>query len=140
MQNTAKFDFRGYRLLKATLTRIKDKPIASFSLYSQKGVYNEENKIFEMITEVTINFGEENNIFVFSSGYKINDLQWYEVMAEQTIVNELFKVVFPFIREKICSFTSDFRPGIMLPVFDLDSFDVTKKIVFNLNKPENLAN
>ena len=41
MQNISKYDFRGYRLLKANLSRVKDKQITSFSLFSQKGVYNE---------------------------------------------------------------------------------------------------
>ncbi len=140
MQNLPKYDFRGYRLLKANLSRVKDKQITSFTLFSQKGVYNEENHIYELITEVTITFGDETNVFVFSSGYKINDLEWLEVMADQTVVNELFNVVFPFIREKIFEFTSDFRPGFMIPILDLSKFDLTKKMVFNLNKVEPLAN
>ena len=140
MQNFPKYDFRGYRLLKANLSRVKDKQITSFSLFSQKGVYNEENHIYELITEVTVTFTDEVNVFVFSSGYKINDLEWLEVMAEQTVINELFSVVFPFIRSKIFEFTADFRPGFMIPVLDLSKFDLSKKVVFNLNKVEPLAN
>ena len=140
MQNFPKYDFRGYRLLKANYSRVKDKPINSFSLFSQKGVYNEENHIYELITEVTVTFTDEVNVFVFSSGYKINDLEWLEVMADQTVINELFSTVFPFIREKVFEFTSDFRPGFMIPVLDITKFDLSKKVVFNLNKVEPLAN
>ena len=140
MQNFTKYDFRGYRLLKANISRVKDKQITAFTLYSQKGVYNEENHIYELITEVTVTFGDETSVFVFSSGYKINDLEWLEVMADQTVINELFSMVFPFIREKICQFTADFRPGFMIPVVDLTKFDITKKVVFNINKAEPLAN
>jgi hypothetical protein len=140
MQNFPKYDFRGYRLLKANLSRVKDKQITSFSLFSQKGVYNEENHIYELITEVTVTFTDEVNVFVFSSGYKINDLEWLEVMADQTVINELFSTVFPFIREKVFEFTSDFRPGFMIPVLDITKFDLSKKVVFNLNKVEPLAN
>ena len=139
MQNIVKFDFRGFRLLKANYSRVKDKPINSFTLFVQKGVYNEENKIYEILSEITLNFGDETCVFAFSAGYKVNDLEWLEVMAEQTVLNELFKVVFPFLREKIFQFTSDFRPGIMLPIIDFTHLDVTKKIIFNLNKPEQLA-
>ena len=135
-QNVSKYDFRGYRLLKATVSRVKDKPVNSFTLFSQKGVYNEENQIFELISEITITFGDEVNVYVFSAGFKINDLEWYEVMAEQTIINELFNQAYPFFREKVCQFTADFRPGFMLPVIDCFKFDMTKKVVFNLNKPE----
>ena len=140
MQNVSKFDFRGFRLLKANLTRVKDKPVNAFTLFSQKGVYNEENKIYELITEVTVTFGDEVNVFVFSSGFKINDIEWLEVMAEQTIISEFFSVVYPFIREKVFAFTSDFRPGFMMPVIEVKRFDLSKKVVFNLNKPEQLAN
>jgi hypothetical protein len=140
MQNFPKYDFRGYRLLKANLSRVKDKQITSVSLFSQKGVYNEENHIYELITEVTVTFTDEVNVFVFSSGYKINDLEWLEVMADQTVINELFSTVFPFIREKVFEFTSDFRPGFMIPVLDITKFDLSKKVVFNLNKVEPLAN
>ncbi len=140
MQNLPKYDFRGFRLLKANISRVKDKTVNAFTLFSQKGVYNEENKIYELITEVTITFGDEVNVFVFSAGFKINDPDWLEVMAEQTIISELFSIVFPFIREKIYDFTSDFRPGFMMPIIDVKRFDLTKKVIFNLNKAEPLAN
>ena len=140
MQNLPKYDFRGFRLLKANVNRVKDSPLTSFSLFSQKGVYNEENKIYELISEVTITFGEEVNVFVFSAGFKINDPEWIEVMAEQSIIAEFFTILYPFIREKIFAFTSDFRPGFMLPIIEVRRFDVTKKVTFNLNKVEPLAN
>ena len=140
MQNLPKYDFRGFRLLKANLSRVKDSPLTSFSLFAQKGVYNEENKIFELITEVTITFGEEVNVFVFSAGFRVNDTEWLEVMAEQTVISEFFTILYPFLREKIFAYTSDFRPGFMLPILEAGKFDLTKKITFNLNKVEPLAN
>ena len=140
MKNMSKYDFRGYRLLKSNYSRLKDAAVTSFTLLSQKGVYSAENQIFEIISEITVTFGDELNVFVFSAGFKINDSEWLEVMAEQTVVNELFRCVFPFFREKVFNFTSDFRPGILLPVINLTDIDVTKKVIFNLNKPEPLAN
>ena len=53
-------------------------------------------------------------------------------MAEVTVLNELFNVSFPFIRSKIAEFTSDFRPGFVMPTFDTTRFDFTKNITFNL--------
>ena len=89
MQNLPKYDFRGFRLLKANVNRVKDSQLTSFSLFAQKGVYNEENKIYELISEITVTFGEEVNVFVFSAGFKINDPEWLEVMAEQTILGAI---------------------------------------------------
>ena len=70
----------------------------------------------------------------------MNDLEWLEVMADQTVINEFFKVFFPFLREKVFAFTSDFRPGFMIPILDVSKFDISKKVVFNLNKVEPLTN
>ena len=36
--------------------------------------------------------------------------------------------------QKIQAITSDFRPGFVMPVFDMKKFDFSKKIVFNLNR------
>ena len=128
----SKYEFRGYRLLQAKFERMNDGPLKSFQITARKKIYDEKNQIFETITEINITFGTETSNFLFSAGFKINDLEWLEVMAEQTIVNELFQVSFPFIREKISEFTADFRPGFMIPTFDFRRFDVTKVINFNL--------
>ena len=57
-------------------------------------------------------------------------------MAEQTVVNDMFRVVYPFLAQKVQAITSDFRPGLILPVLDMKKFDFTRKIVFNLNRPQ----
>ena len=79
------------------------------------------------------------NVFVFSAGFRVNDTEWLEVMAEQTVISEVFTILYPFLREKIFAYTSDFRPGFMLPILEAGKLDLTKKITFNLNKVEPLA-
>ena len=140
MKVTSKFDFKGFKILKANLSHVKDKQITSFTIFAQKANYNEENHIFEIISEITFNYDDETNACLFSAGYLINDLEWLEIMAEQTVINEMFRIVFPYIRTKIQEFTSDLRPGFMLPIIEFSNLDVTRKIVFNLNKVENLTN
>ena len=130
----AKFDFRGFRLLKADFNHLKDAPISSFSMATRKQLYEEKNQIYELLTEIVLNYGDEKCTFVFSSGFKVNDLEWLEIMAEATIINEMFMVVFPFFRNKVQEFTSDFRPGFIIPVFDMRKFDFSKKINFNLEQ------
>lgn len=136
MNNAIKYEFRGFRILKIDYTRLKDQPITSFSMGSKKNRWDENTGIYELITEFEFNFGDEKSIIVFSSGFKIIDKSWVELMAEQVIVNELFKIVYPYMAQKIQAITSDFRPGMVLPVFDMKKFDFTKKIVFNLNRPQ----
>lgn len=127
-----KYEFRGFRLLKADFNKIKDGGLKSFSISARKQIYDQKNQIFEIISEISITFGDEISKFMFSSGYRILDLDWLEVMAEATVVNELFSVCFPFLREKIFQITSDFRPGFLIPTFDFKQFDFTKTVNFNL--------
>lgn len=127
-----KYEFRGFRLLKASIDRMGDKPLKSFNIQARKKVYDNKNSIYELVVEININFGDEVSNYLFSAGFKINDLEWLEVMADQTVINELFQVVFPYLREKISEFTSDFRPGFLIPTFDFRQFDFSKSINFNL--------
>ena len=127
-----KYEFRGYRLLKASIDRYSDKPIKSFTIRTRKNTYDESNHIYETITEISFMFGDEVSTYVFSAGFLIQDLEWLEIMAEQTVLNELFTVSFPFIRAKIAEFTGDFRPGFLIPTFDSSRLDLTKTVTFNL--------
>ena len=60
------------------------------------------NKYEIYLVPMHVTFGEEVNVFVFSAGYKINDLEWLEIMAEQTVLNELF-------RDKLSTYTSRYN-------------------------------
>jgi hypothetical protein len=139
MNKIAKFDFKGFKLLKANLSHVKDIQVTSFSLVARKANYSEENHIYEIISEITFNFDDEVNACLFSAGFLIHDLEWLEIMAEETVVNELFKIAYPYFRAKVTQFTEDFRQGFLLPVIDFEKFDITKKMVFNLNKPEKMT-
>lgn len=132
--NVLKYDFRGYKIVKGVINRVEDKPITAFSIGCQKPRYDEKTHIYEILSEISVKFGEEESVFLFSAGFKINDLEWLEVMAEQTVVNELFRIAYPFFVAKISDITADFRPGFVIPVVDLGKIDFTKKVVFNLNR------
>lgn len=136
MNNTIKYEFRGFRILKIDYNRLKDQPILAFSMGSRKNRWDPSTGIYEMITEFEFTFGEEKSVILFSAGFKILDEEWINLMAEQVVINELFKTAFPYMSQKIQVITSDFRPGLVLPVFDMKRFDFTKKIVFNLGRPE----
>ena len=140
MQNISKFEFRGFKLLKANLTHTKESPVTSFTLVAQKANYLESNHVFELLSEITFSYGDEVNACLFSIGFVVNDLEWLEVMAESTVVNEMYRVAFPFLRAKILEFTTDFRQGLLLPIIDFSKFDITKKIIFNINKVETMTN
>ena len=136
LNTNIKYEFRGFRILKIDYNRIKDQPIVSFTMGTKKNRYDEKTGIYELVTEFEFNFGAEKSIIAFSSGYKIIDLEWLDLMAEQTVVNDMFRVVYPFLAQKVQAITSDFRPGLILPVLDMKKFDFTRKIVFNLNRPQ----
>ena len=46
MVQGSKFDFKGFKLLKASFSHLKDKPITTFTIASKKGFYNEKNHIY----------------------------------------------------------------------------------------------
>ena len=140
MNKLAKYEFRGFKLLKANLSHTKESPLSSFTIVAQKANYFEDSHIYELFSEITFNYGDEANACLFSIGFMINDLEWLEVMAEQTVVNELHKIAFPFLRSKVFEYTTDLRHGVLLPVIDFSNIDVTKKIVFNINKVEPMSN
>ena len=137
MNNAIKYEFRGFRVIKIDYNRIKDQPMTSFTMGTRKNHWDEQSGIYELITEFEFNFGEEKSLIAFSSGFRIVDKSWVELMAEQVVVNELFKIAYPYFAQKIQAITSDFRAGVVLPVFDMKRFDFTKKIVINLGRPEN---
>ena len=103
---------------------------------ARKNRFDQASGIYELLTEFELVFGDEKCTIVFSSGFKIVEKAWIDLMAEQVVVNELFKTGYPYMAQKIQAITSDFRPGMVLPVLDFKKFDFTKKIVFNLNKPQ----
>jgi len=131
-QAVMKYEFVGYRLVKADYSRLQLGVFKGFNIANKKKEYDEKNHIFELITEFTLTTEGEVSKLIFSAGFRIIDLNWYEIMSTEAVINDLFEVAYPFFREKIFAITSDFRPGILLPTFDMNQFDFSKNIQFNL--------
>lgn len=139
MNNIEKYELRGFMLSKAVY-KGSFEPLRSVAFIAKKHAFDEKEKIFEINIQINLKFGEETSMFEFLSAYKVNDLEWLEVMAEQTVINEFFRSIYPFLREKIYAYTSGSRPGILLPVADLKNADVTVGTGFTSHSPNNLKN
>ena len=66
-----KYEFRGFRLMRAEYNRMLDKPLTGFSFITKKNTFDEKNQICELITEIEVVFSTEICRFTFSSGFKI---------------------------------------------------------------------
>jgi hypothetical protein len=132
-----KYEFRGYRLLKCDYNRIKDQPITSFSVICKKNLFDKNTGIYEIVTEFELVFGEEKSLIVFAAGFKINELEWLELTPEAVVVNDFFRIAYPFFTAKVQAYTSDFRPGFMLPALDFRKFDFTKRIGMSFSRVPN---
>ena len=123
--------FLGFRLLEATFKRHSDEPIKSFGIKITSSTYDEKTGIHALTIQFSMMIDQEDeSTFVFSSGYKINDFEWYDSFEKKQIDALFFSVVFPYIREKIYSLTNDYRGSVDIPIIDLRHADLREGAIF----------
>jgi preprotein translocase subunit SecB len=125
------YEFLGYKLKNAVYHRKIDGKLVSFSLQVPDENFDESSAIYSLKIIITLSFdGNEKTFFEFSSGFKINEIEWYKTFDVTNIRKSFFgSAVFPFIREKINNITDDSRGSIMLPIIDLRNVNLKEGIV-----------
>ena len=120
------YDFNGYYLKR--MTYVND--INYNNTYISIKVDGKMTRnIYTMTITIKTDFDLENeSSFIFEAIFKINDLDWYNHLSEREQMMVLSSVAFPFIRERVYVMTTDLKPGLLIPMLDLKSFDVTKEI------------
>ena len=120
------YDFNGYYLKR--MTCVND--INYNNTYISIKVDGKMTRnIYTMTITIKTDFDLENeSSFIFEAIFKINDLDWYNHLSEREQMMVLSSVAFPFIRERVYVMTTDLKPGLLIPMLDLKSFDVTKEI------------
>ena len=135
MINIPVYEFLGFNILKIDFLRVDEDIINKFSIHMNKSDYDSEEKIFSCLIKVKLYFNNDNeSLFMFSAGFKINDEKWFNELEENARNAMFFSVVFPFVREKINMICDDSRGGFMIPIIDLKTFDISKEVVFNKMK------
>lgn len=134
MVNIAVCDFIGYHLKKCDYSRdlgsrgLKKVEIKILNLST---MIEKRTCRFEIHVLVTF-LNDETSTFIYSSLFRINDLEWYMKEVENTKqgLTQLFCVVFPYIRESISAITNDSIGSITLPTANVIGLDVNKPMVF----------
>ena len=123
------YDFLNFRLVKVSYSRTEDDLPLITEINAT--ITAKDKLIFTLETNVLITFSTgDTSSLVFTSVYRINDLNWEGNLTEEQLTSILFSAVFPFIREKIFNLTSDSRTPIMLPVIDLRNSNIKSGVKF----------
>lgn len=122
------YDFLGYSLTEAKYVNLGEKENSFISISILNDNFNADNNQYNIAIRIATDFDEKESYFVFQAGFMINDLKWFKALDENDKKTIFFSIVFPFVREKILSITSDTNPGLFIPVIDLRTIDFEKEI------------
>ena len=129
------YDFLGYKIIKVELNRFNDGLIEKFKLSISNNNYDEEKQVYSFLINVKLYFKDnDESIFKFFTAFKINDSNWFEMLEEDVKNTMFFSIVFPFVRQKVNELCDDSRELIRLPIVNLKNANLTKEVVFTLNK------
>lgn len=126
------YDYLGYRLVEVKYQNKKqmDNTYVNISMYGDEL----KNDIYSFYIKITTDFDSNEDYFIFEAAFNVNDKSWFEKLDENTRKAVFFGIVFPYVREKIFSITTDLTPGLFIPVLDLRQFDLSKEIRLIKNK------
>ena len=121
------YNFLGYSLVESKyINKKKDNTYIGIGI--PKDFYDENNKIYYLYARVSTDFSEEESYFIFQGIYKINDINWFNELADNFRKTIFFSVLFPFVREKIFSITSDSNVGLFIPTINIQDFNFEKEL------------
>ncbi len=121
------YDFLGYCLNEIKYVN-SQKENTYIGISIPRDFYNDEMKQYSLIIRVTTDCSEEESYFIFQAIFKINDYKWFSGLEANEKRAVFFSFVFPFIREKILSITSDSNPGLFIPTLDVRTINFEKEL------------
>lgn len=123
----AVYDFLGYGLTEINYknTHSKDNTYISICVINDK--FDDIRKIYSFSVKITTDYDEKESWFIFETAFIINDISWFNSYSDNEKKSIFFSIVFPFIREKILSITSDIQTGLFIPIIDMKSIDLSKE-------------
>lgn len=122
------YDFLGYSLTEAKYINFGEKENSYISINFLNDNFNTDNNQYNIAIRIATDFDDDESYFIFQAGFMINDLEWFNKLEEANKKNIFFSIVFPFVRDKILSITSDTNPGLFIPVLDLRTIDFEKEL------------
>lgn len=128
MPSNAVYDFLGYTLTKAEYINSYNKKNTYISICMPKDYFNKDDSQYSLVIRIATDFDEKESQFIFQAGFRINDKQWFMKLTAQEKKSIFFSAVFPFVREKIFTITSDTHPGLLIPIIDMRTIDFDKEL------------
>jgi len=138
-KNKPVYNFLGYQMVLVDYKRVKNTNIEKFSIKTYDRKFDEKINCFSFNVQLELKYSEEEaSKFIFSVGFRINDLEWKKQIKEEGIIESIFfATVFPYIREKIYSVTNDSRGAFNIPIIDLRNAKLNQGATFTFKKLEN---
>ncbi len=90
--------------------------------------FDSNTKQYTISVRVAADFDDDESYFIFEAGFEINNLDWFNKLNEAQRKTTFFASLFPFIREKIFSITSDSNVGLFIPTISVENINFDKEI------------
>lgn len=121
------YDFLGFSLNEIKyINKFKENTYIGISIVKDEII--EKLSQYSLLIKITSDFAEEESSFLFQGFFKVNDFKWFKSLDENNRKSIFFAIVFPFIREKIFSITSDTKQGLFIPTLNIKDISFEKEI------------
>ena len=121
------YDFLGFSLNEIKyINKFKENTYIGISVVKDEII--EKLSQYSLLIKITSDFAEEESSFLFQGFFKVNDFKWFKELEENNRKSIFFAIVFPFIREKIFSITSDTKQGLFIPTLNIKDISFEKEI------------
>mgnify|MGYP004661232859 FL=1 len=121
------YDFLGFSLNEIKyINKFKENTYIGISVVKDEII--EKLSQYSLLIKITSDFAEEESSFLFQGFFKVNDFKWFKSLEENNRKSIFFAIVFPFIREKIFSITSDTKQGLFIPTLNIKDISFEKEI------------
>lgn len=121
------YDFLGFSLNEIKyINKFKENTYIGISIVKEEII--EKLSQYSLLIKITSDFAEEESSFLFQGFFKVNDFKWFKSLDENNRKSIFFAIVFPFIREKIFSITSDTKQGLFIPTLNIKDISFEKEI------------
>lgn len=121
------YDFLGFSLNEIKyINKFKENTYIGISIVKDEII--EKLSQYSLLIKITSDFAEEESSFLFQGFFKVNDFKWFKSLEGNNRKSIFFAIVFPFIREKIFSITSDTKQGLFIPTLNIKDISFEKEI------------
>lgn len=121
------YNFLGYSINEIKITN-EHKENTYVGISIPHDYFDAKTKMYSIFIRISTDFSDDESYIIFQGGFQINDLKWYDSLEENIRKSIFFAILFPFVREKVYSITSDSNPGLFIPTINVKEIDFSKEL------------